>query len=87
MALFRFINLRCTDHILKSIEVLFECSCMKRLMSLNSIYLRPSTELRKFLCTQLRECCRQDEAEVKSNSRNKLHQTTYKEIFSSLYLS
>ena len=30
------------------------------------------------------ECCRQVEAGVISNSRNKLHQTTYKEIFSAL---
>ena len=45
------------------------------------------TEPRKFLCTWLRECCRQVEAEVISNSRNKLHQTTYKEIFSALYIS
>ena len=37
----------------------------------------PTTELRKSLCTWLRECCRQVEAEVISNSRNKLHQTTY----------
>ena len=28
-------------------------------------------------CTWLRECCRHVEAEVVSNSRNKLHQTTY----------
>ena len=44
------------------------------------------TELRKFLRTWLRECCRQVEAEVVSNSRSKLHQTTYKEIFSALYM-
>ena len=37
-------------------------------------------------CTRLRESCRQVEAEVVSNSRNKLHQTTYKEIFSALYI-
>ena len=42
------------------------------------------TELRKFVCTWLREYCRQDEAEVISYSRTKLHQTTYKEIFSAL---
>ena len=36
--------------------------------------------------TWLRDCCRQVEAEQTSrNSRNKLHQTTYKEIFSALY--
>ena len=34
----------------------------------------------------LRECCRQVEAEVISNQRDKLHQTTYKEIFSALYV-
>ena len=44
-----------------------------------------STELRKFLCTSLRECCRQVEAEVISNSWNKLHQTWYKEISSPQY--
>ena len=33
----------------------------------------------------LRECCKQVEAEVISNSRNKLHQTTYKDFFSALY--
>ena len=44
-----------------------------------------STELRKSLCTWLRECYRQVEAEVVSNSRNKLHQTTYKDFFSALY--
>ena len=43
------------------------------------------TELRKFPCTRLRECCRQVEAEVITNSRNKLHQTTYKHFFSALY--
>ena len=45
------------------------------------------TELRKFLCMWLRECCRQVEAEVISNSRNNIHHTTYKEIFSALYLT
>ena len=43
------------------------------------------TEPRKFVCTWLRECYRQVEAEVISYSRSKLHQTTYKEIFSALY--
>ena len=43
------------------------------------------TALRKSLCTWLRECCRQVEAELISNSRNKLHQTTYKDFFSALY--
>ena len=32
----------------------------------------------KFLCVWFWECCRQVEADVVSNSRNKLHQTTYK---------
>ena len=48
--------------------------------SLNDI-----TELRKSLCTWLRECCRQVKAEVVSNSRNKIYQTTYKDFFSALY--
>ena len=43
------------------------------------------TELRKSLCRWLRECYRQVEAVVVSNSRNKLHQTTYKDFFSPLY--
>ena len=47
--------------------------------------MKANTEVRKFLGTWLRECCRQVEAEVISNSRNKLHQTTYKEIFFALY--
>ena len=38
--------------------------------------------LRKSLCAWLRECLRQVQAEVISNSSNKLHQTMYKEIFS-----
>ena len=42
------------------------------------------TELRKSLCRWLRECYRQVEAVVVSNSRNKLHQTTYKDFFSPL---
>ena len=46
--------------------------------------LRYSTDLRKSLCMWLRECRRQVEAEVVSNSRNKLHQTTYKDFFSAL---
>ena len=40
-----------------------------------------TTELIKFVCTLLREYCRQAEAEVISYSSNKLHQTTYKEFF------
>ena len=36
-------------------------------------------------CTWLRECCRQVEAEVVSNSRNQLHQTTYKYYFRAQY--
>ena len=43
------------------------------------------TELTKSLRTWLRECSRQVEAEVVSNSRSKLHQTTYKDFFSALY--
>ena len=34
----------------------------------------------------LRKCCRQVEAEVVSNSRNKLHQTTNKYHFRDLYI-
>ena len=44
-----------------------------------------TTELRKSLCTWLREYYRQVQAEVISNSSNKLHQTTYKDFFSALY--
>ena len=44
------------------------------------------TELRKSPCTRLREYFRQAEAEVISNSRNKLHQTTCKDFFSALYM-
>ena len=46
-----------------------------------------STELRKSLCTWLRECFRQVQAEVKSNRSNKLHQTTYEDFFSALYIT
>ena len=45
------------------------------------------TELTKSLRTWLRECSRQVEAEVVSNSRNKLHQTTYEDFLSALYVS
>ena len=34
----------------------------------------------------MRECCRQVEAEEVSNSRNKIHQTTYKPFSESLYV-
>ena len=34
----------------------------------------------------MREVCRQGYTEVISNSRNKLHQTTYKDFFSALYM-
>ena len=37
-------------------------------------------------CTWLRECCRQTEGEVVSNSRNQLHQTTYKYYFRAQYI-
>ena len=36
-------------------------------------------------CTWLRECCTKVEAEVVSNSRNQLHQTTYKYYFQAQY--
>ena len=36
---------------------------------------------KKCLCTWLGECCRLFEAEEVSNSRNKIHQTTYKDFF------
>ena len=39
------------------------------------------TEPEKSLCTWFGKCCRQVEAEEVSNSRNKIHQTTYKEFF------
>ena len=42
------------------------------------------TELRKSLCTRLWECNRQVEAEVISNSRNKIHQSMYEDFFSAL---
>ena len=45
----------------------------------------PCTELRKSLCTWLRDCFRQAEAEVISSSSNKFHQTTYEDFFSTLY--
>ena len=48
--------------------------------------LHTHTEVRKSLCTWLRDCSRQDEADVISNSRNKFHQTTYKDFFSALYM-
>ena len=35
--------------------------------------------------TWLGECCRQVEAEELSNSRNKIHQTTYQPLFPALY--
>ena len=37
-------------------------------------------------CRWLRECCRQAEAEVVSNSRNRFCQTTYEDFFSALYM-
>ena len=37
------------------------------------------------IITWLRECCRQVEAEVVSNSRNQFHQTTYKYYFRAQY--
>ena len=43
------------------------------------------TELRKSLCTWLRQCFRQVEAGVISNSRNKIHQTTYNYYFRAQY--
>ena len=45
-----------------------------------------STELRNFLYMIARMMQGQDGTEVISNSRNKLHQITYKEIFSALYV-
>ena len=42
------------------------------------MFMKASTEVRKFHGTWLRECCRQVEAEVISNSTSKLHQTTYR---------
>ena len=36
--------------------------------------------------TWLGECCRQVEAEEVSNSRNKIHQTTYQPLFPPLYV-
>ena len=45
-----------------------------------------STELRNFLYMISRMMQGQDGTEVISNSRNKLHQITYKEIFSALYV-
>ena len=50
------------------------------------MFMKASTELRKLLRTWLRECCRQVQTEVISNSRSKLHQTTYKQTFSALYI-
>ena len=40
---------------------------------------------KKSLCTWLGECYRQVEAEEESNSRNQIHQTTYKDFFGALY--
>ena len=37
------------------------------------------------VCTWLGESCRQVEAEEMSNSRNTIHQTTYKDFFWALY--
>ena len=51
---------------IKSVPSVLQCTC---------------TELRKFLCTWLGECCRQVEAEVVSNSRKKTHQT-WRPLFS-----
>ena len=42
------------------------------------------TELRKSLRTWLRECFRQVEAGVISNSKDELHQTTYQDFLSSV---
>ena len=35
---------------------------------------------------KLGECCRQVEADEVSNSRNKIHQTMYKQFFRALYM-
>ena len=46
------------------------------------IHTSGCTGLGNNTCTWFRECCKQAEAEVVSNSRNKLHQTMYKCYFS-----
>ena len=51
------------------------------------LFLSKTTGPRNNTCAWLRECCRQVEAEVTSNSRNKLHQTTYKYYFRAQYCS
>ena len=48
-------------------------------------YKRQNTRPGNNTCTWLRECCRQVEAEVVSNSKNQLHQTTYKYFFRAQY--
>ena len=44
------------------------------------------TEPEIMVGTWLGECCRQVETEEVSNSRNKIHQTTYKDFFRALYI-
>ena len=44
-----------------------------------------STEIGYIRCSRLRECCRQVEAEVVSNNRNKIHQTWSIDFSQSLY--
>ena len=46
-----------------------------------------STEPEIMVGTWLGECIRQVEAEEVSNSRNKIHQTTYKDFFRAVYLN
>ena len=65
-------------------------TCLVRLLSLSfgfgfyfyGVMPMSNTEPEKSLCTWLGECCRQVEAEEVSNSRNKIHQTMYKDFFS-----
>ena len=49
--------------------------------------LKTYTEGEIMVDTRLGECCRQAETEEVSNSRNKIHQTTYQTLFPALYFS
>ena len=59
-------------------------SCCKS-VEVRRVKIVRTTELRRSLCTWLRECSRQAEAEVVSNSSKELHQTMYEDFFSPLY--
>ena len=55
------------------------CQCLTSLVHVIVVH---STGPGNNTCTWLRECCRQ----VESNSRNQLHQTTYKYYFRAQYI-